>query len=490
MSWCADGLSGERDTTTALLETDSMPAITKPKAREIITDFAREICTRRLPTAKPSTQVINFRNDRSESFERDVWKVPIEILRYRKDNGRIASDVLDYERNIGVLDEKDEESQATIADFLRQKDPEKTDILRKTLLHIGQREEAIITCDGFLINGNRRKMVMDQLHAESPEDERFAFMKAVILPGEGEPGGPPTLLEIERIENRYQLQSDGKAEYDGFDRALSIKRKIELGLTLEEQLRDDPQFAGATKAELAKAKKKYEKDYLHPLKTVERYLKQFGREGQYRTISTGMSDREGRWQAFIDYSETYTRDFSNQQKLLDKGIEEEEIGEIEEAAFDIIRLRTIPDMPKVHMIMRKLFKYCSTKEGKKEILKIAQEVERVLPAEEYFDKQRNPLPPKVIDAKWVAKNQRPIIHRLKSAANRHDSQKERETPLTLLEAAYKKLTHNDMELTNIEIGDFKRARDLAIQIRDRADELEGQIYHQEKQLKKLLSKRT
>ena len=38
------------------------------------------------------------------------------------------------------------------------------------------------------------------------------------------PGGPPTLKEIEELENRYRFQSEDKSEYYGFDRALSIKR--------------------------------------------------------------------------------------------------------------------------------------------------------------------------------------------------------------------------------------------------------------------------
>ena len=70
-------------------------------------------------------------------------------------------------------------------------------------------------------------MVMDKLSSSSKYcgDERFKTMKAVILPGKDDVGGPPTLLEIEQIENRYQLQSDGKAEYYAFDRALSMRRK-------------------------------------------------------------------------------------------------------------------------------------------------------------------------------------------------------------------------------------------------------------------------
>jgi hypothetical protein len=350
-----------------------MAAITKPVAREIIDDFAKEIRERRMQTAKPSNTVINFRTDIKDGIERIIWRVPIDILRYRKENGRIASDVFDYERNVGILDEKDDQTQATIARFLEEKDPEKTGVLRRSIMHAGQQEPAIITCDGFLINGNRRKMVMDRLHREFPENDNYAYMKVVILPGKDEEGGSPTLLEIEKIENRYQLQSDGKSEYYGFDRAISIKRKIELGLTLEEQLRDDPLFAESTATQLEKAVRDCKKQYLEPLECVDRYLKQFRREGQYRTISTGMSDPEGRWQAFIDYANAYSRYFNNAKRRIELSIEEDEIGSIEEAAFDVIRLRTIPDMPKAHVIMRDLPKYCRTKEGKREVLKIAEE---------------------------------------------------------------------------------------------------------------------
>lgn len=467
-----------------------MAAITKPVVREIVEDFAKEIRERRTPTAKPLKTVINFRTEMRDGFERTIWRVPIELLRYRKDNGRIASDILDYEQNTGRLDEKDDQAQAVIARFLEEKDPEKTEVLGRSITHAGQSEPAIITCDGFLVNGNRRKMVMEKLHKTSHEDDKFGYMKVVILPSKGEEGGPPTLLEIETIENRYQLQSDGKSEYYGFDRALSIKRKIEVGLTLEAQLRDDPRFAGATPAQLEKAVRDYKKDYLDPLGCVDRYLKQFRREGQYRAISTGMSDPEGRWQAFIDYSSTYSRVFGSPKQRIDLGIEEDEIGSIEEAAFDIIRLRTLPDMPKVHMIMRDLPKYCSTKEGKREVLKIADEVELILPRDECLDKDGNPLPMPAVDAKWAACNQQPIIYHIKKARDIHESKKERETPLELLDSAYKKLTHQDMDLSTVAVADFGKARQLAADIKARAGELESAIYHYEKEFKKLAKKKT
>lgn len=466
-----------------------MPQMTKQIAREIIDDFAKEIKDKQTKGPKPAKTVINFRTEMHDGFEREVVRVPIEILRYRKDNGRIASDVKDYENNIGVLDERSELAQTLIEEFLKEKDPEKTAVLKSTLAHIGQQDPAIITCDGFLVNGNRRKMVMQQLHQDSPNDESYMYMKVVVLPGKGDEGGPPTLLEIEKLENRYQLQSDGKAEYYGFDRALSIKRKIEMGLSLEEQLRDDPLYARATKAELDKAIKKYKEDYLEPLECIDRYLKQFKREGQYRTISGGRGDPEGRWQAFIDYSNTYKKILCNPKRLLELDIEEDNIGEIEEAAFDIIRLRTIPEESKVHYIMRDLAKYCSTKAGKRAIVKIAEKVDPVLPRNELMDENGEPLSPNEVDAKWITKNQEEIIYNVKNAKKSYSQIKEKETPIGLLEAALKKLNHDDVDLSKIALSDIQKARGIISDIQDRAVELNKELYRFEKQRNELGKKK-
>ena len=287
-----------------------MLPITKEKTREIVEDFAQEIKNRKTGSPKPSTTVINFRTERHEGIERRIFNVPLACLRFRKDNGRIASDVLDYEKKVGLLGEKDQGTQEIVRKFLTEKDPEKTSDLRKSILHSGQRDPAIITCDGFLINGNRRKMVLDQLYKELGH-ENYGFMKVVILPGEDGAGGPPTLLDIEKLENRYQLQSDGRSEYYRFDRALSIRRKISMGLSLEDQLRDDPRYAEASPRDLKKAVIETERKLLEPLECIDRYLAQFRRDGLYRTISAGRSDAEGRWEAFIDYSDFYTRYLDN-----------------------------------------------------------------------------------------------------------------------------------------------------------------------------------
>lgn len=463
--------------------------ITQDKQREIVTDFARVILEKKTKTARPTKAVINFRDDKLRNNERDIEVVPIDLIRYRKDNGRIASDVMNYEKLNGPLVEKDKDAQEVLRKFLEEKHPEMTDILIKSIEHSGQNEPVIITCDGFLINGNRRKMALENLRRRYPGNEQYLYMKVVILPGPGDPGGAPTLLEIERLENRYQLQSEGKSEYYGFDRALSIKRKMEIGFTLAEQLRDDPRYARATPQELDKAVKDCERDYLCPIACVDRYLRHFDREGMYGTVSSGLSDKEGRWQAFIDYSKFYHTCLTNKRWQIEKEIDEEDIGEIEEAAFKMIRLRMFKGLPKIHQLMRDLPKMCARKDSRKEILKIADEVDVSLPKEDCLDGEGNPLSLKDIDAKWATRHQQTLIHHTKKALEYVETSQEKETPLVLLEQALKKLTHENLAVEAISITEYPAARKLAAEIQKKAREIEHEIYDNEKKFKELARKK-
>lgn len=468
-----------------------MSRITTDAKRVIVADFAKLIREKKTDGPKPAFAVINFRNEKKDGVERPIELVPTNLLRYRKDNGRIASDVMNHTESIGSLDERDDTAQALLEQFLADKDPEKTEILMKSIAHTGQNEPAIITCDGFLINGNRRKMVLEKLKRLEPGRTEYEFMKVVILPGATDPGGPPTLLEIERLENRYQLQSEGKSEYYGFDRALSVKRKMALGFTLEEQIRDDPQYAKASDKDIAKAIEKLDTDFLSPLSCVDRYLQSFGRDGLYGTVSSGPGDKEGRWQAFIDYSNSYQRNFENKRWLMEKGVDEEDIGAIEDAAFKMIRLRHLKGLPnpKVHMVMRQLPKLCAHKPARKELLKISEEVEATLPVKELKDEKGNWLSIEQNDRKWVDRYHQNIIHRLKKAIEYQEAQQEKETPVTLLEAAYRKLNHEGMKVSAIAVADFGKARQLASDIQKRAHDLESEIYRAKKDCESLATRK-
>jgi len=454
-----------------------MSEITKEPIREIISDFEKDIRDNRKLGAKPSKEVIPFRNDRKDNYERQVYEVRTDFLRYRKDNGRISSDIISYERDHGPLKEQSSKSQEIIRSFLKEKDKDKTNELVNSILHDSQRDAAVITSDGFLVNGNRRKMALEILYEKS-KDPKYQWMKVVILPGKDDhdQGGPPTIKEIEQIENRYQLQSEGKAEYSKFDRALSIRRKLQAGMTLEEQLRDDPSYTHLTQKEFKKKQIEYEEEYLKPLECIDKYLKWLNRDGLYNSISSKSGDKEGRWQAFLDYYLKVWKKLENENTRLKLDIDEQDVGNIEEIAFKIIRKREFPNVAKLHQIMRYLLSWYKNEDSRKALFRILDEVDDDLLDKEKVDEYGKELSERDKDRKWAAQNQESLIRNVKKAKNIYEQDKEKETSLLILDAILKKLYHNQLAPENIAISDAKQAMDISRKIKDRANELENIFY--------------
>jgi len=462
-----------------------MDKLTKQKTREIINDFVKDINDAGRDTKRETK--IKFRNEDKDGIQRPIYKVPIELLRYRKDNGRIRTAVTTYEKEYGLLTERDEKAQGIVRGFLEDIDKEKTKELKQTIEYEGQRDAAIITCDGFLINGNRRKMVLKKLVDEGKS--QFETMEVVILPGKGDEGGPPKLIEIEEIENRYQHQHDGKAEYSKFNIALSTRRKIDMGMSLERQLRDDPIYAGLPTKEFNKAKKKFEEQYLNPLKCIDRYLEHFNRKGLYDTITSGPGDPEGRWEAFYDYSSKVHKKLSDPKYRMKLKIDETELGDIEDIIFKIIRKRSLPALPKVHEVVRNIPKLLENKDSKKELFKL-MDIETELTKKDHRNSKGELYTPRELDQFWGKKHAEDIIRPVRKAYDYSQYKKERETPLTLLEAALRKLNHLDMDPAAITKGNYEKARKLTKDIQNRASELESEFYHHLKNLKKLKEKFT
>lgn len=461
-----------------------MTRISIPKTRDIIPDFAREISKRKTHGPKPSKAVINFRNERRDGIERDVYWVPVELLRYRKDNGRISAEVASYEKEHGLLDETHQETQDVIKNMLKENDIEKNEELKYSMLHERQREPAIITADGFLINGNRRKMIIETLSEE--ERLKFPDMRVVILPGEDDPGGPPTLLEIEQIENRYQHQSEGKAEYSNFNTALSMKRKIELGMSLIEQLKDDPIYAGRPDKKFKKELQRFEDDYLKPLECIDRYLAHLGRPGLYNTIASGVGDREGRWQAFLDYYGVYKKLKDGKQRIV-LGIDEDEVGVIEDIAFKIIRKRDFKNFGRVNDIIRDLPKWLANPDAKKALLKL-KSIDIRLSKDECIGGDGKEYDEHKKDKFWGEKHSTILHKQLTIAKNIFEHIKDQETPITLLEAALKKLKHENMQTCAVVLDDIPKALDIVRAILEKAQEIESEFDHYRMELKKLSEK--
>lgn len=454
--------------------------------REIIDDFAREINAKAVEGASPEWTVIDFRNDRQrgKAGERKIFFVPTASLRFRKDNGRIASDVLSYEKLNQPIHDKTEEAQAILRKFLLDIDKENNEKLKNSIKHSGQIEPAIITCDGFLINGNRRKMILEELFNET-HDTKYQTMKVVILPGKGDEGGPPTIIEIEEIENRYQLQKDGKSEYTNFNWAVSTQRKIDEGYSLERQLKDDSSFAHLSQKEFQQKVEEIRETFLYPLECVDRYLEGLGREMLYNTIAEGRADKDGRWYSFIDYYKYVYKKLKDEKCRIKLGVEEDEVGEVEDVAFKIIRQKDFKGFLKTHMVMRKIPAILTNREAKKELMKIADGTIDLTKSE--IENCNGDI--KLIDGRWASKNENLIIGRVKKAVQTIEHEKELETPLKLLQDALSKLNHENMDPDSLDSYKIDEAFKVSKEIQERAHELEKEFWERKQKFKKLINKK-
>ena len=454
-----------------------------PELKALIDEF-------RSPASPPDKDIIDFKNELIDRTERSVELIPHKYLKFRKENGRIKSDVESYEKiNQINLDEADEETQIILRGFLSKNDLEKKEVLKEQIRHKTQQKPAIITCDGFLINGNRRKMVLEELFVETHQDSRFENMRVVILPEN------VTELDISKIENRYQMQDEGKSEYSGLNRALTIRDNIKKGYILKAQLKDDPKFANKNEKDFDAEVKRIEKEFLQPLECADRYLELFGREKLYNTISESSGDKEGRWQAFIDYSSFYNSTLMNEGKRHELGIPTTEAMKIDNAILKIIRKRDLNSkqiekaLGKVHFFVRggNLRKYVSNPTARKFLLKIA-DVDEQIPEKEKFDKDNKKLSEREIDIKWGNINQEQILGNLMQAYKIVYEKGERDKPLELLEDALHKLNHENLQIDNMGTEHFEKALELTKSISEKADEIHNEIDHARYNMKKLEKK--
>lgn len=448
--------------------------ITQDTTQKIIQDFADEIRRKRVKASPAESTRIDFRNGVAENRNEIVYKVPLDLLRFRKENGRISSSVKTHERTVGPLDRSNAKAQSLLCKFLRDKDPEKTDELKQLLRAEGQREPGIVTADGFLINGNRRKVALLELNKDFPSEDSFQTMKVVILPGEDDEGGPPTLKEIEQIENRYQLQAEGKAEYHGFDAALSIRDKEAKGYSLEQQMSDDPKYRLLSQAAFKRAVAKRRKELLDPLQCVDEYLEAIGRPGEYSAVSRGTGDPEGRWQAFLDLQQYFGAKVATEKGREKIGVDLIESGKLMHAAYAIIRMREVQGFGKLHTIMRKFPTYAE--HGKVHLLAINKEVKQQLPTGDTIDQGGKTLSQDEIEHQWKSKYGNQIIWKLRKARDASESAAEKITPLALLAQALSKLKHENMITDKIEASSLSDAMKTINEIQKRNEELKHEIY--------------
>lgn len=243
-------------------------------------------------------------------------KVDISFLRYRLENGRTRRKQIEYlEKNPSAPKDlfKDPESafaQEAQHKILLEMADEKG--LKKDILKEGQRQPAIITYDGYVLNGNRRLAVF--------RENEIQYMDCVVLPKDATP------RDLYEVELDLQMAKDTKADYNWVDELLHIKYGVE---TLGE---NENVVAKKLRVSVQDIRQKRRR-----LMLVESYLEWLGKPGQYHLV--GKEDE----QAFIEL-EKYTKKI--------KDLEKEKIIRLE--VFSLIKYP--PSEGRLYGHLRALFK--------------------------------------------------------------------------------------------------------------------------------------
>lgn len=197
----------------------------------------------------------------------ESYRLPIDELKYNIKNGRFAAELIAKEKELGrTLDPLKRKDAEEIKQLLLEQEKEKTESLKADLMRHGQLEPGLITDEGFVINGNKRMAIFEELRSKSGDD-RFDYMEFMLLPKGASP------KELWRIEAGLQLSDEKRIAYGPINELLKIRQGIEVGLEVN-------QIAGS----IYGLKPSDVKERLAWLQIVEDYLAHTGNEGRYKEV--------------------------------------------------------------------------------------------------------------------------------------------------------------------------------------------------------------
>jgi hypothetical protein len=199
----------------------------------------------------------------------EVYRIPISLLAFNIRNGRFAAELRAKEKQLGrhldpLLTEDEEITRRLLLDL----DSAATELLKQDLKRIGQTDPGIITHDGFVINGNRRMAVLQDLHTEDSTG-KFEALEVQVLP-EG-----VSEKDLWRIEAGLQLSRDKRLDYGPVNDLLKIREGLNSGLKAEE--------IAATLYGLKDAEEVKEKD--QRLALIDNYLEYIGEPDEYTKVN-------------------------------------------------------------------------------------------------------------------------------------------------------------------------------------------------------------
>jgi len=152
------------------------------------------------------------------------YRLPLDLTFYNIHNGRFASEYIDLKRKEKRdLDPQNPEDSKKIQTLLYELVPKDTLLLERDLQKHGQKEPGIITYDGSVINGNRRRSVLEELVSRGLSD--FNYIEVARLPLNA------TSQDIWKIEGGIQLSKNLQLDYGAINDLLKFQNGIDAGIS-------------------------------------------------------------------------------------------------------------------------------------------------------------------------------------------------------------------------------------------------------------------
>ena len=198
----------------------------------------------------------------------EVYRLPTNMLFYNINNGRFAAEYSErMKREGGHLNPEKKDDEAAIRELLLSIDEGETKRTYRDLEIRGQWNCGIITIDGYLIDGNRRKAIISKLHADTGQ-ESWKYMDVARL------AGPITPEDLWALEAGIQLGKDEIVRYGPINELLKIREGKRAGLSEQEIV---TALYGYDQEEEIHEK-------LARLDLIEKYLQFVGKPGQYSLV--------------------------------------------------------------------------------------------------------------------------------------------------------------------------------------------------------------
>lgn len=371
-----------------------------------------------------------------ETKDFKIFDIPLSVLIYNIDNGRIGSLVKSHTKHQGQVDPESDSGTNLIAHFLYESNEIANKRTLEDIAQSGQLEPGIITADGIIVDGNRRASLMRRILADpnsSPDAKaRCENFRTVVLPENA------SQKDILRLETIYQLGSDEKVGYNAIEKYLHARDMEDRGFSVGEIEEYMGAKAGAVQ------------ELLEVAELFDEYLDHCDCTGLYTRLPKGCEDD------FLKLNTAIRKVQSGRISWIPNDRLEDVEVTLKAICFNYIRLnmksedgfdfRAILQTSGGNFLQsEKIWESFSD-----QCLSVVENIEEkniddLIDSDDAEGKTLSRLL-NVRDAEWREKVKEGLKDAFKNAKDSIENQREKERPLSLLKKAYNALNGVDLEL--------------------------------------------